>query len=344
MGNYILNLSPSLTDTISRRKSIYLDTNVWIRLAEAKDELASATKLKLLQLCSRELIFCPLSAPTIWELRKQQGSSLDRTTELMEELSLNVTFRFVYDIFDKEIDNFIVYILYDNYESLSVNDIYAPLLGYLSKGYSIAFPEEFPKGEVSKFSDHICGVVERMSLMYLLKMIGDKPPRERDIPPAFSQENIERRKLAKGSKSRMRRIAQENVVKNFILPRLNKKRSLLTIEKQLYFVERMKQLPRSKKYGSALEYILPSMPALNSYAEVSTVCGYDINRNDSMNDFYDKEIMFYGLAYSNVFVSIDKWVKDLMRNHVDSSLRARVTYFATLREFKSYLDKMYADV
>src|SRR3546814_3865065 len=47
---------------------------------------ASAVRSKLLRLKDAEKIFCPLTAPNIWELRKQAGASLYRTAELMEQL------------------------------------------------------------------------------------------------------------------------------------------------------------------------------------------------------------------------------------------------------------------
>src|SRR3546814_4520019 len=46
-----------------------------------------------LRLKDAEKIFCPLTAPNIWELRKQAGASLYWTAELMEQLSENVAFR-----------------------------------------------------------------------------------------------------------------------------------------------------------------------------------------------------------------------------------------------------------
>src|SRR3546814_20945172 len=85
--------SSQLVESLSRRHVVLLDTSVWNRLADGREEGASAIKSKLLRLKDADRIFCPLAAPNIWELRKQAGASLYRTAELMEELRETVGFR-----------------------------------------------------------------------------------------------------------------------------------------------------------------------------------------------------------------------------------------------------------
>lgn len=82
------------------------------------------------------------------------------------------------------------------------------------------------------------------------------------------------------------------------------------------------------------------MPALSSYVEVLTVSGYDTNRKDDIRDFYDREVMVYALAYPNVFVTIDKWIKDLLDSQLDTAIRARVEFFTELAELNQYLERM----
>src|SRR3546814_1885111 len=86
-GAHSFQLDSQLVESLSRRHVVLLDTSVWNRLADGREEGASAIKSKLLRLKDAERIFCPLAAPNIWELRKQAGASLYRTAELMEERS-----------------------------------------------------------------------------------------------------------------------------------------------------------------------------------------------------------------------------------------------------------------
>src|SRR3546814_4643821 len=81
-----------------------MDARVWNRLADGREAAASAVRSKLLRLKDAEKIFCPLTAPNIWELRKQAGASLYRTAELMEQLSENVAFRQLDQLASNEVD------------------------------------------------------------------------------------------------------------------------------------------------------------------------------------------------------------------------------------------------
>src|SRR3546814_1400428 len=65
-------------------------------------------------------------------------------------------------------------------------------------------------------------------------------------------------------------------------------------------------LPRSKRYDSTIEHMLQFMPALAAEVEVNAISGMDPTRHDSPNDFLDRELLIYALAYSGTFAAIDK--------------------------------------
>src|SRR3546814_2388698 len=92
-GTHSFQLDRQLAESLSRRHVVLLDASVWNRLADGREAAASAVRSKLLRLKDAEKIFCPLTAPNIWELRNQSGASLYRTAELMYQLSENVAFR-----------------------------------------------------------------------------------------------------------------------------------------------------------------------------------------------------------------------------------------------------------
>src|SRR3546814_20161769 len=92
-GAHSFQLDSQLVESLSRRHVVLLDTSVWNRLADGREEGASAIKSKLLRLNDAERNFCTLAAPNIWELRKQAGPSLYLKAELMEGLSDNVVYR-----------------------------------------------------------------------------------------------------------------------------------------------------------------------------------------------------------------------------------------------------------
>jgi hypothetical protein len=123
-----LDLSCNQLEEISGRKALLFDISIWNRLADKKTSEAKEVCEILLQKQNKGEIFCPLAAPAIWELRKQAGESFMRTANLMEELSLNITFRNRDQIIDSEIDNFLEYLLTGKFVPLSQTQIYGSLI------------------------------------------------------------------------------------------------------------------------------------------------------------------------------------------------------------------------
>jgi hypothetical protein len=83
-------------------EAVFLDTNIWIDMADGKKAEAQPLKHRLTEMVSAGEIFCPLSPPLIWELYLQEYSRV-RTGELMEALSLNVCYSPTKEIFDGSI-------------------------------------------------------------------------------------------------------------------------------------------------------------------------------------------------------------------------------------------------
>ena len=62
-------------EKVKNKNTIFIDTNVWIDVAEDRVALSASIKSKLIDLVKSEKIICPLSAPIIWELYKQNKES-----------------------------------------------------------------------------------------------------------------------------------------------------------------------------------------------------------------------------------------------------------------------------
>jgi hypothetical protein len=61
------------------------------------------------------------------------------------------------------------------------------------------------------------------------------------------------------------------------------------------------------------------------------------NRKDSNNQFMDNEIMTAPLAYADVFVSRDKGIRHLLRNHKAILARTTCQYCEHLGELETWL-------
>ena len=122
-----LRLDDATLETVESRVAFFLDTNIWIKLADAKTPQAETIRKRLIAFVDAEKVFCPLAMPTIRELRKQKGASKRRTAALMERLSLNVTYREINQIYHSEIDHFLEYLRSGTFRPLGIHEI-SPLI------------------------------------------------------------------------------------------------------------------------------------------------------------------------------------------------------------------------
>lgn len=108
-----------LADTLKNKIPIYLDIKFWIGLRKATsglpcDPLAGELLHSLRQLVASGKIFCPISDSTFAELLKQNDTrTREATAQLIDELSLGVTFVSFEERIRAEIDLFLRSVLND---------------------------------------------------------------------------------------------------------------------------------------------------------------------------------------------------------------------------------------
>lgn len=336
--NFIYNLTSEQITSISNRQIVLLDLSIWNILADGKTPQSRKVRELLLSKCKEGKIFCPVTAPTIWESRKQAGKSFYRIACLMEELSLNISFRSIDQIFKNEIDSFLRYLIEGIYHPLCNNKLFGPFLSYLSPSYRIDFDSNNLSKDQQRMAYMISQEIDKMPLTQFMGMIGENSSPKISSKLKYQDANIERRNFTKGSKSKMKRVETEHVARSIVIPEFNKQRAKLPISTQLNIVKKVQNLPKSKNYGSAIEYMLPYLPIISAYININTISGYDVNRRDSENDFYDREIMIYGLSYSSMFVAADKWIKHLMHvAHEEGDIGA-LCFAGSLQELEAKLN------
>jgi len=312
MPQFGLSLDDERAEVISHRKSILFDVGVWISLSDGKCEESRVIRNRVRKLVRTEKVFAPLCPPSLWELRKQQGKSLAKCTELMEEFSLNISFRSAEQIFENEIVNFLNYILSGQPYPLPAKSVYGPLLCYLSDKIDITPSPDVPLEEQRNQIMHIRSSLERMGVSEYVRLTGGGSCPFPQLDGRFQQASINRRKLANASTNWARRIEQENIALSVILPKLNRARRKLPITLQAEVFRKIEELRKSRRYKSAIEHILRFCPALSAYVETMTLSELDISRKDNPNDFFDKELVVYGLSYPSIFTSFDGWIKSLV--------------------------------
>jgi hypothetical protein len=88
---------------VGRRQSIFPDTNAWIDLAESKRACFTRHREAVDKAVSAGQVFCPLSAPVIWELLMQNVDRRATVARVMEKLSLDVSMAINHEVFREEL-------------------------------------------------------------------------------------------------------------------------------------------------------------------------------------------------------------------------------------------------
>jgi len=319
---------------LQNRKAVFLDTNVWIDIAEERSALSKRLKSTLLGLVNRGEVFCPLSDSLLWELYKQNFPSRLRVGELMEALSLNVTFASKEEIFFWEIEAFVRKTLQEGTACVSPNKLYVPVVAYLSSRYELAYPKGWTEDEIATFERLFAEKMASLSLVELLNMRGDEFMDElKGIDTAkYLAASQERWKFTGGNKKKICRLEEETIARQYILPLLRK----LPLRFRLPFLVSLGDFAKDE-YGGCLKTMLSALPALKNQAEIMAIAGQDPRRRTRASDFYDLDMMAVPLAYTAVFVSQDKWIRDLLNNRGAILRRNTCQYLSSLLDFERWL-------
>ena len=113
----------------------------------------------------------------------------------------------------------------------------------------------------------------------------------------------------------------------------------MTISERLRITSKIDALPRSRRYGSAIEHLLRFTPALAALVEVQTISGLDITRKNSPNDFFDRELLIYALSYSGSFAAIDRWISNLVALSRQGRYSSFYEFANSLEALNSLLDR-----
>lgn len=340
----------AIREKIENRLSIALDTNIWNFLARETSDEASKVKVLLKQRVAEGKVFCPVSFSLIAELLKQNYESALRTGALMEELSLNTAFALDDEIYRKEVRHFIQRFADESGAAprrMPTEEIYVPVGGFAGMNFgdvtsafdSLRLPESLKTGLVAKFEETLASLtitelIEKFKLLLPMSPLIEMTP-----PPAYLSMWRDRWEDAKGNKDKMREIELTAYVNNVLLPNLLEEKENFPAETRRRFIEYIKSLPQGNQ-SLASGIIIKEFPAIRNSVEIMTITGYDPNRKASMNDFFDIQNMKSPVAYADVLVATDKWVRHLLTNQTETFDDERAFYISSLTDFETYLQKL----
>ncbi len=317
---------------VSSRRSVFLDTNCWIQMADEADETSRRVRGRLKGLVASGQVFCPLSWGLIEELFMQSGESLCRTAELMEELSLNAIYVMRAELYRWELDRSIR-CLYGETNGESLDGLYATPAAFVGWRPCVTFdyPEGVfisPEAETSAKAFTMENL-SKIGIVELARMTGGM--HHDRTPPAYSEAAKKAMDKYKGNKKQLFLAEAGNCFHMYIAP------LLITYPPPLI-------ASWSSRFGTPTEEetwfrnALVELPALHNFIDIMIVADTQPERKDTNNHFMDNEIMVAPLAYASVFVSRDKGIRDTLRNRTKILSRTKCQYFDSLRELETWLE------
>lgn len=310
---------------LTDRQSIFLDSSIWIPLGEGRDEDAIQARDLLIELVSSGVAFCPVSLTSILELLLQEYDSAIRQAQLMEELSLNITFKRKEEICTEEIRVLLGFFLESTTEISQIRlpkpKIFAPVIAFLESNMNLEYPDEAPTDFIEVMTPKFENAIKSMGIVSLVELLKSVLPangwKDDFDPTVFSEVWKERRIATKGSRKRATAIERQAVLDREVIPKLLEEARRLPPMQQLTTLQNL-DLYISSLGMRAGEALLNALPSMNRFVEISTVAGLNDSRISSSNDFVDIENMVVPLVYADVFVARDKWVKATLS---DSAIR-----------------------
>ena len=324
----------AVTKRVSGRRSVFLDTNCWIHMADEVNEVACRVCDTLKRLMASGRIFCPLSWGLIEELFLQSGDSLFRTAELMEELSLNAIYVMRSELYRWELDRSIRRFRGEATNG-SLEGLYVPPAAFVGSGPCVTF--DFPEGvSISPEAKVSANAfmkenLSKIGIVELARLMGGT--RVDKTPPAYSEAAKKAMAKYKGKRTQLFMAEAGNCFHIYIFP------LLLTYPPPLI-------ASWSSRFGPATEEeswfqnALAELPALHNFVDFMIVADTQPERKDTNNVFMDNEIMVAPLAYANAFVSRDKGIRDTLRNRTKILERTKCQYFDGFSALQPWLDTM----
>jgi hypothetical protein len=324
---------------ILNRDIISLDMNIWIELADEKTVFAQTIK-ELLQLLVKDgVLFCPMCWSVLSELYKQSYSSRLRVGKLMSELSLNYSFAPSKEIWREEVRLFVQTLLDEKKYKIPREYLFVPFIGYLSSKGHLIYPEGVDTDDAKKMTDVLKNGLCKATLFDILILSTRKKRDSANYSSELNQQYKEIWTNNKGDKKKIRLENQLYLTRTKILPVINEINNTLKLEQAYKVLNYIKSFPEDDR-ESVFNSIIDFMPSIRNEFEILSIAPLDNRRNVTINDFYDIENLIIPLAYSDVFVSKDKWIRRLLR---DTNLpkKNNCEYFYNLESFVHYLSNNY---
>jgi hypothetical protein len=307
--------------------------NIWIDMADARTDEARETTRLITTLISAGAVFCPLNASVIWELYRQTPDSALRVAAVMDTLSLGACFAPAQDIRRREVLRYVESVVCETDATpLDLRELFVPIAGYACSNWILEFTSGWQVEDIERCTRVIEGELRRLTMCDLVRMRRDLPQPMRPAPP-FREARKRRADFANGNVKRARRVEEEAVAREYVIPEIEKLPDEVRTAFLLGTAERQKD-----RYGGLMDDLQRSARVVRTEIETHLETGLNHGRRDRIQDFFDIDFLIVPRAYSHVLASRDKQIRDLMRGRL--SQQDGPAFVGSLGELQRELSRM----
>lgn len=306
--------SDALASGLSSRRLLFLDTNIWIDLADQATTEAKECLQGLREAVAAGRLLCPLNAALIWELYKEHHASALAVAAVMDDLSLSTTFASTDEVRTTEARHCLEGLLTSKVITPPRRDVLVPLISYLSShSYYLEFNGSWSSQRRQAAVQLVANRLKNLTVTDLINGRKESLPRPERPPPPYSEAARRRAEYAKGNKRKAWLAEAYAIVSSVALPKMAAIRSTLPVRSQLAVLAASSSLPQDS-FKSRIVPLLERMPSLLVETEVMTLSGFDTQRRDSMRDFFDLEMLVIPFTYCDALASRDRWIRHIAQS------------------------------
>ena len=323
------------------RGVVYLDTGPWIDLADQKTpESRECLALCRNGIAQKKLIF-PVSFASISELIDQppEANPINQA-KIMDELSEGVTFRSAETIYRLECEVAFSFLHEQKVVEMDRTLLFSYVGDYLGDGY-IDFPKQWNDKSVELFLNYVDQARFGRSIEQLLSDETAKEKRASHLEKgAEYRERVQKEKEEKDTETVWEKLLLSErswVFSNIVLPRLTEQ--LLRGRSQVEVVQMLAKVRDALGIGSPkrLEQLMKVLPSIDLFCQVMATTRLDKNRRVKANDFYDFEHARLPPAYSDVFVTNDGFLFNILTKKCTIPKTRDCTVLRGIKAFTEYL-------
>jgi hypothetical protein len=334
---------------VESRRVVYLDTNIWIRLTDARTQLSRECFTLCREAVRSGAVIFPLSYASISELLHQPPDApREIQANLMDELSLGITFRSTAIIEKEESHSAFSFFASEDYQPVPHSALFTYVVDYIGDGV-ITFPEGWTVAHIRAFVEQWRSAPHIRSVSWFITHSNINEIKENHEKSAkiyvnrlretINQSSEHFRNSGQFSRDRLRHEERMSLFNSIVLPSFRK--IIIEHYDSDEVMGKIKTIfenfPKHHGRGGPkfIEKLFSLMPSIELFAQLMASRVMNPTRAVRPEDFWDIEHARVPAAYADAFVTEDGGLVDLLssRSSIPKTQGCRI-----IQGLKSFAD------